>query len=313
MQGVDIADFTDSYNLGFDPGTRDVFGTAAGEELRGLFGSNHMYGYGGDDRIHGFGGDDYLYGGDGNDLVGGGVGNDELYGGRGNDRLLGADGQDVLNGEDGDDYLNGGEGDDVLRGGNGNGGDGTDYLWGGEGNDTLDGGLHDDVLFGGAGTDTLTGGDGTDVLFGGAGSDRLTGGAGVDIFIFDTALGSTNVDTITDFRAGTDGIVLDLDIFSRLSEGTLSASAFRAGTSASTTSQRIIHDSSTDSIWYDADGSGSQARVLFAKVAAGKALTAASFEAYRIDDYPEPELPSLPTASGGQHDIMLGADAAGFF
>lgn len=60
LQGVDIGDFTDSYNLGFDSGTRDVFGTAAGEELRGLFGSNRMYGYAGDDRLYGFGGDDYL-------------------------------------------------------------------------------------------------------------------------------------------------------------------------------------------------------------------------------------------------------------
>lgn len=158
------------------------------------------------------------------------------------------------------------------------------------------------------------GGGGQDVLFGGAGRDTLTGGAGTDVFIFADALISANVDTITDFQAGADGIVLDLGIFSRIgSEGVLDAAAFRSGTSANTASQRIIYDSSTGNIWYDADGSGSQAKVLFAKVDAGTQLTASNFEAYYFQQYSASNPYTDKMSANGMADALMGSDMGVFF
>ncbi|MEO5973551.1 MAG: hypothetical protein ABIP91_09360, partial [Sphingomicrobium sp.] len=61
------------------------------------------------------------------------------------------------------------------------------------------------------------------------------------------------------------------------SSGALAASAFRAGTAAADADDRIIYDSATGSIYYDADGNGAGAQILFAQVAAGLALTNADF------------------------------------
>lgn len=78
-----------------------------------------------------------------------------------------------------------------------------------------------DYLYGGDGDDVLSGGIGNDILRGSAGADTLTGGAGADQFVFYAALGATNVDRITDFAHGVDKIVLDDDIFTTLSPGSI--------------------------------------------------------------------------------------------
>jgi hypothetical protein len=126
---------------------------------------------------------------------------------------------------------------------------------------------------------TLVGNSGANILDGQGGNDTLTGGGGADIFAFDTALSATtNVDTITDFSVGTDLIQLDKAIFTALgADGALAASAFGLGTSATTSSQRILYNSATGDIFYDKDGTGSAAAVKFAHVAVGTALTASSF------------------------------------
>jgi len=138
-------------------------------------------------------------------------GNDSITSGTGNDYLLGGAGNDTLNGNTGADILDGGTGTDSLNGGNGI-----------------------DTLFGGDGTDTLVGAAGTDDLYGGLGNDRLTGGnLEADRFYFDTALdATTNLDTITDFKAGgfADTIRLSSAIFTGLSIGTLAGTDF--GTAA---------------------------------------------------------------------------------
>ena len=133
-----------------------------------------------------------------------------------------------------------------------------------------------------AGNDTLSGGGGDDQLFGGGGNDRLTGGAGKDRFYFDTALSaSTNVDAILDFSVVDDAINLSRSVFTAIAAtGTLAASAFRLGTAAADADDRIVYDSATGRIYYDADGSGAGAQVLFATVAAGTALTNLDFYAY---------------------------------
>ncbi|MDD2653025.1 MAG: VCBS domain-containing protein, partial [Sulfurimonas sp.] len=142
-------------------------------------------------------------------------------------------------------------GDDTLNGYNG-----SDTITGLDGNDTIDGR---------GGDDSLSGGTGNDTLYGGAGNDTLTGGTGSDTFVFTTALDELlNVDTILDFSHNDDTISLDSSIFSALSAGALSADNFVSGTEAADADDYIIYDSTTGNTWYDADGNGAGAAILFA-------------------------------------------------
>jgi hypothetical protein len=106
----------------------------------------------------------------------------------------------VQNGGNGPDTLTGNDGNDILIGGQG-----PDTLIGNAGDDTLIGGNGTDLLLGNAGDDLLYGGNGSDTLRGGLGTDTLTGGNGEDIFVFASGEG---IDTITDFKLGTDQIGL---------------------------------------------------------------------------------------------------------
>ena len=113
-------------------------------------------------------------------------------------------------------------------------------------------------LKGAAGADRLIGAAGNDRLIGGLGNDRLTGGLGADIFRFDAALSSTtNRDTITDFNpAQGDRIQLENAVFTALTRtGTLAATAFRSGSSFTTTAQRILYNPATGNLSYDSNGS----------------------------------------------------------
>ena len=139
----------------------------------------------------------------------------------------------------------------------------------GDGNDDIEGTRYDNVIYGMRGNDTIYGHDGNDTLSGGAGNDRLIGGVGSDNFLFDRALNAaTNVDTIVDFKGyeplyGVDHIWLDASIFN-LALGTLSADAFTFGSSAADASDRIIYDAATGSLFYDVDGNGIAASIMFA-------------------------------------------------
>ena len=174
----------------------------------------------------------------------------------------------------------------------------------------LDGGSENDVLYGELGNDFMMGGKGDDIYYvdssgdtvlegADAGYDRvfasasfsiagqhveelwLTGTASID-FYFDTALSATkNVDRIDSFSVAEDTIMLDRTVFTGVgANGTLSSSAFFAGTAAQDADDRIVYDSASGKIFYDADGSGGGAAVLFAQVAAGTALTNLDFQAY---------------------------------
>lgn len=121
------------------------------------------------------------------------------------------------------------------------------------------GGGGDDTLIGGIGADRLSGGNGNDALWGYEGNDTLTGGIGSDNFFFATAAGA-DVDTITDFRTGVDEIDLPQDWSASFSNGTFSSGQFRSGAgvvTASATGQRVIYNTSTGNLYFDADGSAS--------------------------------------------------------
>ena len=139
--------------------------------------------------------------------------------------------------------------------------------------DNLAGDANDNILNGAAGADTLTGRDGLDTLI---------GGAGIDTFVFDTALNEvTNVDTVTDFVSTSDVFELHLDIFTALGAtgGKLDADNFRSGASAvaTTPDEHIILDTTTGSLYYDADGAGGVAQVEFARLTGAHVAVATDF------------------------------------
>lgn len=144
------------------------------------------------------------------------------------------------------DILYGGAGIDTLNGNNGN-----DTLYGGSGNDTLNGGGDNDLLYGGSGNDTLNGGGGTDTLNGGIGNDTMTGGGQADIFVFNTDLRLTGIDTITDFASGTDKIQLSASIFSAFTAG---GGVGAIATSLASNGGNIVYESSSGALYYDANG-----------------------------------------------------------
>lgn len=129
------------------------------------------------------------------------------------------------------------------------------------GSDNLDG-------VGNALANTLRGNDGANALAGGAGKDVLWGGLGDDTFVFDSVLSaSTNFDKIMDFSAG-DELQLDLAIFGALSGGVTDNNLLAGAgvTTAISADQHLIYNTSSGALYYDADGGGGAAAVLFAYV-----------------------------------------------
>ena len=266
-----------------------IVGNYGDDTLNGGVGDDLVFAGYGNDTVDGGDGRDTVRGGFGTDTITGGQGTDALYGGAGNDSLYGGTGQDFLYGGNGADFLSGGAQDDRLEGDEGDdrldGNDGNDNLLGGGGNDVVIGGTGDDLLRGGNGNDFLRGGNGSDNLGGGAGADRLTGGAGNDVLTGGTgadefafiAMGTGNADTITDFSVADDTIVFDGSIFGALNAGVLAAGAFRIGNAAQDANDRIIYNSNTGELFYDADGVGGAEQKLVAQLSAGLALTNADF------------------------------------
>ncbi len=223
--------------------------------------------------------------------------------------LTGNDAANALNGKGGADTMKGGKGDDLYF--VDNAGDqviefaagGTDtvrssiaYTLGdtannlvltggsaiaGTGNqaaNSLTGNGAGNWLNGSGGNDRIFGGGGNDRILGGRGLDDLEGGEGADIFLFNTTLSPDNVDDILDFSVLDDSIHLDRSVFGAIgANGTLGPGAFHTGTMAHDADDRIIYDAATGRIFYDPDGIGGSAQILFATIDPGLALTNADF------------------------------------
>ena len=145
------------------------------------------------------------------------------------------------------------------------------------------------VFNGNDGDDTFTnttsipceayGNDGNDVLNGGSGLDSLQGDSGADQFLFDSALNAaSNLDHILDFTHGSDKIVLENSVFATLATGALSANAFVLGAAAADADDRILYDAATGNLYFDADGTGATAKILFATLDTHPILTASDFQ-----------------------------------
>jgi Ca2+-binding RTX toxin-like protein len=129
----------------------------------------------------------------------------------------------------------------------------------------VDGGAGKDDLRGGNLADTLRGGANDDTLNGRLGRDILTGDAGKDTFVFNTKLIAANRDTIKDFKAADDTILLENAVFKGLTKtGMLAKNLFKIGTAATDADDRIVYNKAAGVLSYDPDGAGGAAQVQFA-------------------------------------------------
>ena len=105
----------------------------------------------------------------------------------------------------------------------------------------------------------------------------MNGGAGLDTFRFSSALNANgNVDIIAAFSAADDTLQLENGIFAKLtSTGTLNAAFFHASITgvAADSNDYINYETDTGKLFYDADGNGSGAAVLFATLSGAPALS----------------------------------------
>lgn len=126
---------------------------------------------------------------------------------------------------------------------------------------------------------TLLGNAGTNILNGLGGSDTIIGFAGADTFAFNSVLGPTNVDIITDYSVAADHILLENAIFLGLVAGALLGTAFSSSTDgiATNTADRIMYETDTGFLWNDADGNSAGLRVKFADLAGGLVMSAGEF------------------------------------
>ena len=157
-------------------------------------------------------------------------------------------------------------------------------LNGGRGGDVLQGDAGGDWLKGNAGNDKLFGHGGDDYLYGGIGKDVLSGGAGRDSFVFNTKAAKSNIDKVTDFNVFDDSIYLENAIFKALgNKGSINKPAqlkeaeFALGSKAADKSDHVIYNKKTGALFYDADGTGSQAQVQIATLSKNLKMTHKDF------------------------------------
>ena len=254
--------------------------------LTGDANANVLVGNGAPNRLVGLGGNDWLDGGLGSDTLDGGAGNDTYvvntsldiieHDLSGTDTVRSAVTYSLLARVDLENVGLVGSGA-INAAGNAS----ANRLTGNAGANQLDGGGGNDTLDGLEGNDKLDGGEGNDTLTGGAGVDRLTGGAGSDRFVF-THLGARNADTVTDFSVSDDRVVLSLSAFLTLgSPGLLLAGKFAGGaglTGAVDADDRVVYDTSSGRLYYDADGLGGTLAVPIVTFIGAPTISAAQLE-----------------------------------
>ena len=137
-----------------------------------------------------------------------------------------------------------------------------------------------DQISGSGSSESLGGGGGNDTLEGRDGNDTLMGGLGADTFVFATVPSGTNRELVTDFVWATDKLSFDNAVFNALGAlGNFAAgdARFAAGagfTSGQDASDRLIYNTTTGQLFYDADGNGAGASALVATLQGAPALAA---------------------------------------
>lgn len=315
-EGSDYLDFyyaIAGVTLSLASGTVD-FENVSGTGTTTFSGVENAWGSAFDDMITGDDGANILLSGDGNDTVEGGAGDDTINGSTGDDTINGGDDDDKLVLSSGDDEIDGGDGSDALdffysETGvtvsvddasvefTNDVGSGTavflniEDILGSNFGDVLSGNADSNWLAGRDGNDLLTALDGDDVLSGGNGNDTMNGGIGADAFVFTSAAHNTkNFDVIDDFVAVDDGLYFDDAVFKLTGTGAetemrsykfkaLDAIQFQSGEGSAALNKnvRLIYETDTGILYYDADGSKSGKAIRVAELDSGLALTSGDF------------------------------------
>jgi Ca2+-binding RTX toxin-like protein len=144
---------------------------------------------------------------------------------------------------------------------------------------SLNGTNNADTLVGGAGNDTIFGNSGNDWIEGRGGNDQLSGGSGQDSYVF-REFGASNADTLLNFDSNWDAMRFDNAAFTALgADGHFVAGDARffaaAGASAGhDADDRIVYNTSTGQLYYDADGAGGADAQLVATIQGGGTVAA---------------------------------------
>ena len=311
LVATDIEVVNGTSNGGATDGNDFISGTEGNDTIDALGGNDSVFGHGGEDSILGSAGNDLLDGGENDDTLDGGAGDDHLIGNYGADLLIGGDGNDTLESSNAGNperqpadvnTLHGGAGDDtyivwapdVIQDSAGLdlvqvliASAQASYVMAGEIENAAffsafaGIGSPDNLSITGNGLDnSITGWDGRNFISGGAGHDTLTGAGAADSFMFDVTPGTANADVVVDFSSGTDALVLDGNVMPAIgASGAFAAADARFFAQAGATSghdadDRVVYDTSTGNLYYDADGSGAGAAQLFATVQGAPALAA---------------------------------------
>src|SRR3954463_10971816 len=244
-----------------------------------------------------------------------------LNGTAGNDLLQGLGGADTLNGGLGNDTYIVGAGDVITDTGgtdtiftdvsfnvvanienltmtgtaniNADGNTLANLITGNSGNNVVWANNGDDTLIGGAGSDDLHGEAGNDWIEGGLGNDTLGGGGDKDHLAF-REYGAANADSIISFATNWDDIQLDAAGFAsigatgRFAAGDVRFYSAAGANAAHDADDRIVYNTSTGQVWYDADGNGSGAAQLIATLGAGTPFIATDINVFGIATPPPP-------------------------
>src|SRR5205085_1488548 len=197
--------------------------------------------------------------------------------------------------------FNGTEGNDTLIGTVN-----PDGISGFGGNDFIAGDSGDDTLLGGAGNDTIYGDAGNDWVSGGAGNDSVSGSGGQDDIVFHE-FGAANADMVGSFASDWDRIQLDIAAFGNIGANgrfAVGDTRFYAAPGASAghdADDRVIYNTTTGQLFYDADGNGPGAAELIATLQGAPGLVASDIYVFGA---PTPT-PTPSTINGTEGDDSL--------
>ena len=261
-----------------------IRGSEHNDEIRLDDATHEADGLGGHDVLIGVSGVNTITGGEGSDWIDGGTGRDVLDGGAGIDWLSYLNSSAGVNIDLTTGVVSGGdaEGDTIKNFENVAGSRHDDVIFGDAGANTIEGNQGDDELHGGGGNDILRGGDGDDRLFGddgndlligGPGTNTLTGGAGADLF----QLSKIGMQLIADFARGEDKLLLQGSEFGDAFAGKkVTSDNFASGDHVDFAGRHagLFFETTSSTLFFDADGDGGQAAQAIAKITNGQHLQA---------------------------------------
>src|SRR6185295_569331 len=292
LGGNDTLDGGSGVNFVFGgDGDDSLIGGDAFDQLDGENGNDTLVGGGGDDELDGGSGTNQVFGGDGNDFILA-AGDDRIDGGAGDDQVLHVTFGDSVDGGAGVDFVDlmGGSMVVNLASGSVTNPAGTasatlvnvenvQRTADGVGSQDDNNSSFDDYIIGNsADNDLEKAGGGSDTIDGGLGNDTLSGGT---VYTFSGAAGSANADVIRFFFFGLPGkLQLDAPAYANAGpvgnfvEGDARFVAGAGLSSGQDASDRIVYNSTTGQLFYDADGNGAGAAQLIATLQGAPALSA---------------------------------------